>query len=102
MRIWRRTGMTVVFITHSVEEAVYLGTEWWSCRPVLAGSSGVRLPLRRQQGDRDIFGQPISAQFIAMREQVLSVDLADGDRHDPRQALPQFDRPRSLDKISHE
>jgi ABC-type taurine transport system ATPase subunit len=25
--IWRRTAMTVVFLTHSVEEAVYLGTD---------------------------------------------------------------------------
>ena len=26
LRIWRETGSTVLFITHSVDEAVYLGT----------------------------------------------------------------------------
>jgi len=73
-KIWRRTGMTVVFITHSVEEAVYLGTEVvvMSPRP---GRIIERFacPFARQQGDRDIRAIKSSPQFVATREQVLSL-----------------------------
>jgi len=72
--IWRRTGMTVVFITHSVEEAVYLGTDVvvMSPRPgrIIAR---IPCPFARQQGERDIRAIKSSPQFIAMREQVLAL-----------------------------
>jgi NitT/TauT family transport system ATP-binding protein len=28
LRIWERAGSTVVFVTHSIAEAVYLSTRW--------------------------------------------------------------------------
>jgi taurine transport system ATP-binding protein len=72
--VWRRTGMTVVFITHSVEEAVYLGTEVvvMSPRP---GRIVERIPLRfaRDDADRDIRAVKSGAGFIEVRERVLSL-----------------------------
>ncbi len=72
--IWRRTGMTVVFITHSVEEAVYLGTDVvvMSPRP---GRIIERLacPFARQEGERDIRAIKSSPHFVQMRERVLSL-----------------------------
>ena len=72
--IWRRTGMTVLFITHSVEEAVYLGTDVvvMSPRPGRI-IERIACPFARQQGDRDIRAIKSSPPFIAMREQVLSL-----------------------------
>jgi len=72
--VWRRTGMTVVFITHSVEEAVYLGTMVvvMSPRP---GRIVERLPIdfSRQPEGRDIRAIKASPEFVRMRERVLGL-----------------------------
>ncbi len=72
--IWRRTGMTVLFITHSVEEAVFLGTEVvvMSPRPgrIVAHE---HLPFARAataEASRAIKAQP---DFVAARERILSL-----------------------------
>ena len=80
--VWRRTGMTVVFITHSVEEAVYLGTEVvvMSPRP---GRIVARLPMafardHAAEGIRTVKSRP---DFVAAREEVLSLIWAMGEEH---------------------
>ncbi len=78
--VWRRTGMTIVFITHSVEEAVYLGTEVvvMSPRP---GRIVARLPMpfARDHADEGIRTVKSRPDFVAAREQVLSMIWAMGD-----------------------
>jgi ABC-type taurine transport system ATPase subunit len=72
--VWRCSDMTIVFITHSVEEAVYLGTTVvvMSPRP---GRIVERIdcPFARQQGDRNIRAIKSSPEFVAMRERILSM-----------------------------
>jgi NitT/TauT family transport system ATP-binding protein/taurine transport system ATP-binding protein len=72
--VWRRTGMTVVFITHSVEEAVYLGTEVvvMSPRPgrIIAR---IPAPFARGMADRDIRTVKSAPDFVALKEHVLSL-----------------------------
>jgi len=72
--VWRRSGMTVLFITHSVEEAVYLGTDVvvMSPRPgrIL---ERIACPFAIQQGERAIRAIKSSPEFVAMRERVLSL-----------------------------
>jgi taurine transport system ATP-binding protein len=73
--VWRRTGMTVVFITHSVEEAVYLGTEVvvMSPRPgrILERH---KVGFSRASAERDdIRAIKASPEFIAMREHILGL-----------------------------
>ena len=71
--VWRRTGMTIVFITHSVEEAVYLGTDV----VVLSPRPGrivehVKVGFSRTPRDRDdIRTIKASPDFVAMRERIL-------------------------------
>jgi ABC-type taurine transport system ATPase subunit len=72
--VWRRTGMTVVFITHSVEEAVYLGTDVvvMSPRPGRIVKH-LKVDFCLQPEGRDIRAIKSSAEFVAAREQVLSL-----------------------------
>ena len=73
--VWRRTRMTVVFITHSVEEAVYLGTEV----VVLSPRPGriverLKVGFSRASGERDsIRAIKASPEFVATREQILEL-----------------------------
>jgi ABC-type taurine transport system ATPase subunit len=72
--VWRRGETTVVFITHSVEEAVYLGT----LVVVMSPRPGriierIPCPFSRQQGERDIRAIKSSPEFVALREQILSM-----------------------------
>ncbi len=77
--IWRRTGMTVLFITHSVEEAVYLGTEVvvMSPRPGRI-IERIAAPFARRGGERDSRAIKSLPEFVAMREQVLSLIWQNG------------------------
>jgi ABC-type taurine transport system ATPase subunit len=72
--VWRRTGMTVLLITHSVEEAVYLGTDVvvMSPRPGRI-IERIAAPFARREsagGSRDTKSLPA---FVALRERVLSL-----------------------------
>ncbi|HTW29831.1 MAG TPA: ABC transporter ATP-binding protein [Acetobacteraceae bacterium] len=71
--VWKRRGMTVLFITHSVEEAIYLGTDVvvMSPRPgrVLAR---IAAPFARMD-ERDSRAIKSSPAFVALREQVLAL-----------------------------
>ena len=72
--VWKRNGMTILFITHSVEEAVYLGTDVvvMSPRP---GKIAQRIacPFAARDGERDIRSIKSNPEFVKMREEVLSL-----------------------------
>lgn len=72
--VWRRTAMTIVFVTHSVEEAVYLG----STVVVMSPRPGriverIECPFARQADERNIRSIKSSPSFVAMRERILSL-----------------------------
>ncbi len=72
--VWRRTAMTVLFITHSVEEAVYLGTDVVAMSPRPGRIvEHLKLPFARQPGERNSRAIKSAPDFVAAREQVLSL-----------------------------
>lgn len=71
LKIWRTTQTTIFLITHSVEEAVYLGTRIlvMSPRPGRVVAD-LNVAFAREEGDsRVIKSRP---DFVAMRETILN------------------------------
>ena len=78
LRIWRETRKTAFFITHSVEEACYLGTRVvvMSARPGRLLAS-IDAPFSRQAGTLDRRAVKSSPEFVSLREQVLELIWAE-------------------------
>ena len=80
LRIWGRTKKTIVFITHSIDEAVYLGQRVgvMTSRPGRI-KTYVEIPAVRRSGDVDVRSEP---EFVACRHEVwkaLQGELVDRD-----------------------
>ena len=74
LKIWKETGKMVLFITHSVEEAIYLASDLivMSSRP---GKIIKRYSLSFAQGDtgKNIRAVKSSPEFISVREEVMGL-----------------------------
>lgn len=77
--IWRQTGKMFFFITHSVEEALFLGSRLIVMSPRPGRITHTFKPdfNRRYLETRDGRGIKSSPDFIAMREQVLGIIYGD-------------------------
>jgi taurine transport system ATP-binding protein len=79
LRIWGETHKSVFFITHSVEEALFMGTKLIVMSPRPGRITHVfDLPFSRQfLGGTPGRHTKASPEFIALREQVLNIIFAD-------------------------
>ena len=71
LRIWEKTGKTIIFITHGIDEAVYLGQRV----VVLSPNPGsvkkiVEIPLKNRLEDADLHSTP---EFVKARHEVWSL-----------------------------
>ena len=79
LRIQATTGCTILFVTHSIDEAVFLGSRIFL---MLKGRLGaydefaVNLPLPRAQGDNRLH-----PEFLSVRERVYRAMRAAGPEH---------------------
>jgi taurine transport system ATP-binding protein len=81
LKIWRATGKMVFFITHSVEEALFMGTKLivMSPRPGRI-SHTFDLPFSRRYFETgNARAIKASTEFIALREEILQIIFTDQD-----------------------
>ena len=79
LKIWGETRKSVFFITHSVEEALFMGTKMIVMSPRPGRITHVfDLPFSRQfQGGTPARHVKAAPEFIALRERVLNIIFAD-------------------------
>ena len=79
LRVWRDTGKMVFFITHSVEEALFMGTKLVVMSPRPGRISHVfELPFSRQYFETgNARAIKACAEFIALREKILQIIFTD-------------------------
>jgi NitT/TauT family transport system ATP-binding protein len=84
LRIWQETGSTVVFVTHSIPEAVFLSTRVavMSARPGrIAGVVDVDLPQPRTSTTRE---EPRFFELVThVREQLAAAGAPLGETQEP-------------------
>jgi NitT/TauT family transport system ATP-binding protein len=84
LRIWQETGSTVVFVTHSISEAVFLSTRVvvMSARPGrVAGIVPVDLPQPRTSATRE---EPHFFELVTqVREQLAAAGAPLGETQEP-------------------
>ena len=74
LNLWNETGKTIVLVTHSVEEALYLGDQLFVMAPRPGRIERVYdLPFARQALTADARELKTSAEFIRVREEILSM-----------------------------
>jgi taurine transport system ATP-binding protein len=80
LKIWKATRKTVFFITHSVEEACYLGTRVvvMSPRPGRIVAE-VPVPFSARESGGDSRAVKSSVEFIELRERILKLIWHEGE-----------------------
>ena len=74
LNLWNETGKTIVLVTHSVEEALYLGDQLFVMAPRPGRIERVYdLPFAQEALTADARELKTSAEFIATREEILSM-----------------------------
>ena len=74
LELWRETGKTIVLVTHSVEEALYLGDKLFVMAPRPGRIERVyELPFADMAVDTDARALKASPEFIEKREEILSL-----------------------------
>lgn len=75
--VWKTHGLTVVFVTHDIDEAIYLSDEVYVLSPGGRGiQDRVRVDLPRP---RDHIATPADPRFASLRARLLEEVLGDGD-----------------------
>ena len=74
LELWNETGKTIVLVTHSVEEALYLGDQLFVMAPRPGRVEKVYdLPFAKQALTADARELKTSAEFVRVREEILGM-----------------------------
>ena len=78
LSIWRATRRTVLFITHSAEEAIYLGTRVLVMSPRPGRIIADRRVSFGEEASREPRAVRATAEFVAVREELMQLIYAPG------------------------